>query len=280
MKWDLYWTPLRFPAIHKLSLLCDQELLENAWSLCIARDVDKRTTEIVALLTELRERSKTSNMDHRTKELFDAAFGYGVANPQALDFGATDQKIYSPNATGFQFVLSSMARRLRAANRKDALSIKVDRQSEFNASQASAHYVQRLIGEGLSTLKGDERRAYLAHPLHENSDEEDLLRKGMPKRRMEFEASESSIGLQLVDIHLWIMRRAQSGAGLSDELAYLEFLFQQHAFVDGISLEGMRERWNTFERKLPAFEDISEEQRAWVEQSIEEHRQKVSSLNI
>ena len=144
VKWDLYWTPLRFPAIHKLSLLCDQELLENAWSLCIARDVDKRTTEIVALLTELRERSKTSNMDHRTKELFDAAFGYGVANPQALDFGATDQKIYSPNATGFQFVLSSMARRLRAANRKDALSIKVDRQSEFNASQASAHYVQRL----------------------------------------------------------------------------------------------------------------------------------------
>ena len=97
---------------------------------------------------------------------------------------------------------------------------------------------------------------------------------------MEFEASEFSIGLQLVDIHLWIMRRAQSGAGLSDELAYLEFLFQQHAFVDGISLEGMRERWNTFERKLPAFEDISEEQRAWVEQSIEEHRQKVSSLNI
>ena len=66
------------------------------------------------------------------------------------------------------------------------------------------------------------------------------------------------------------MRRAQSGAGLSDELAYLEFLFQQHAFVDGISLEGMRERWNTFERKLPAFEDISEEQRAWVEQSIED----------
>ena len=82
VKWDLYWTPLRFPAIHKLSLLCDQELLENAWALCIARDVDKRTTEIVALLTELRERSKTSNMDHRTKELFDAAFGYGVANPK------------------------------------------------------------------------------------------------------------------------------------------------------------------------------------------------------
>ena len=93
-----------------------------------------------------------------------------------------------------------MARRLRAANRKDALSIKVDRQSEFNASQASAHYVQRLIGEGLSTLKGDERRAYLAHPLHENAEEKDLLRKGMPKRRMEFEASEFSIGLQLVDI--------------------------------------------------------------------------------
>ena len=167
-------------------------------------------------------------------------------NPQALDFGVTDQRVVSPNAVGFQFVLSAMARRLRASGRKDALSIKVDRQSQFNAAQAEAHYMQRRIGEGFAAMKGEERRIHIAHPLYEGLDTEDKLRQGIPKRKIEFAASEDSIGLQLVDIYLWIMRRAVSGAELSEELGHLGSLFErenlgrQHfAGGDGSALESV-----------------------------------------
>ena len=280
VKWDLYWTPLRFPAIHNLLQICDEETLKAAWRLCIAKDIERRSREIVALLTGLRKRAEESDLDDRIKELFDAAIGYGIEKPQGLDFGVTDQKIISPNAVCFQFVLSSMARRLRAAQRKDALSIKVDRQSEFNAAQAGTHYVQKRISDGLAAMKGEESRIYLAHPLYAGMDDEDKLRKGMPKRKIEFEASERSIGLQLVDIYLWIMRRALSGASLSDELGYLGSLFQKEICVDSISLEGMQARWNEVERQLPEFQDLSDEQRALTRKSIDDHREKVRSLNI
>ena len=173
-----------------------------------------------------------------------------------------------------------MARRLRAAKRKDALSIKVDRQTEFNPSQARTHYVQTRISDGLAAIKGDERRMYLNHPLYDGMDNEETLRKGMPKRKIEFKASDSSIGLQLVDIYLWITNRAQSGAPLSDELQYLGWLFQKHTCADSISMEGMRSRWDTFEKKLPALAEITDNQWNDVEESIDNHRQKLRRLNI
>ena len=280
VKWEMYWTPMRFPAIYNLSLICDQGILELAWPLCIAKDVDKRSDEIIALLTELQQRTKASTLDKRTKELFDAAFRYGIANPQSLDFGVVDQKMISPNAVGFQFVLSSMARRLRAAKRKDALSIKVDRQTEFNRSQAGTHYAQSRISEGLAKITGDERRMYLEHPLYDGMGDEDTLRKGMPKREIEFAASDSSIGLQLVDTYLWIVNRAQSGGSLSSELQYLCYQFQKHTGFDGISMEGMLSRWSAFARKLPEIDELTDQQIADVQLNIDSHRKRVSDLAI
>lgn len=280
VKWDMYWTPMRFMTIYNLSHICDEDLLKTAWSLCTAKNIEKRSDEIIALLSELQDRIKASKLDKRTKELFDTAFQYGIANPQKLDFGCPDQKIVSPNAVGFQFVLSSMARRLRIAKRKDALSIKVDRQAEFNPAQAGTHYMQQRISDGLAAITGDERRAYLDHPLYVGMGDEEMLRKGMPKREIKFAASESSIGLQIVDIYLWITNRAQSGATLSDELKYLRYLFQKNINIDGISMDGMRARWNAFEQQLPTFEDITNEQHDAVQDSIDNHRETIRNLNI
>ena len=42
VKWDLYWTPLRFPAIYLLAQLVDEELLREAWRYVLQRRA-KRT---------------------------------------------------------------------------------------------------------------------------------------------------------------------------------------------------------------------------------------------
>jgi len=36
VKWDSYWTPLRYVLIHKLSVLFDEDLLKESWRLSIA----------------------------------------------------------------------------------------------------------------------------------------------------------------------------------------------------------------------------------------------------
>lgn len=280
VKWEMYWTPMRFLAIHNLSQLCDEALLKIAWQLCISKSVEERSGEIVALLTDLRKRNKKSRLDNRTKELFDAAFGYGIEHPQELDFGVSDQKMISPNAVGFQFVLSSIARRLRAGKRKDALSIKVDRQTEFNPAQVGTHYAQKRISEGLASIEGQERRMYLEHPLYDGLGDEETLRKGMPKKEIEVDSSEASIGLQIVDVYLWLINRGQSKSEPPSELQFLAHHFLKHSCFDSISMEGMAVRWNAFEKKLPAFDELTDEQLATVDQSITRHRRKVDGLGL
>ncbi len=253
MKWDEDSAPLYYPAFEKFSRLCDQEVLKKAWSLRIATDIENRGGEIAEFLKELFKRCRASDIDSATKALFEAALCFGIWNPHALDFGTSDKKAVGPNVMGFQFVLSAIARRLREAGRKDALSIKADRQSEFNSAQAELHDTMKQYSDGLAALGETERRRFLAQPFFEGSDAEDVLRKRMPKQGIEFVASESSIGLQLVDIFLWIMRRSKSGTDIIGELQNLGRLVGKHSCVESISPEGIKEKWNGLQKKLPAY---------------------------
>ena len=219
----------------------------------IARDIERRGGEIAALLRAVHERSRASDMEPEYKAVFDAALGFGIWNPLALDFGCSDRKAYGPNAMGFQFVLSDSERRLRESNRKDTLSIKADRQSEFNAAQASVHDMLEQVSDVYGALKGNERRRFLEQPFFEGTDAEDALRMNMPAKGIEFVASESSIGLQIVDIYLWLLRRARSGTALSGEIENLGRLVGKRTSVASVSLEGMEAKWNSIRKRLPAF---------------------------
>ena len=253
MKWDKDSAPLYYPAFEKFSRLCDEELLKKAWSLRIATNIENRGGEIAELLKELIERCRASDMDPSIRELFEAALCFGIWDPHALDFGSIDKKAFGPNVVGFQFVLSAIARRLREAGRKDALSIKADRQSEFNSAQAELHDTMKQYSDGLAALAENERRRFLEQPFFEGLDAEDVLRKRMPKQGIEFVASECSIGLQLVDIYLWIMRRSKSGTQVTGELKNLGRLVGKHICVESISPERIQERWRGLQKKLPAY---------------------------
>ena len=257
LEWDGDRAPPAYPVFRNLSRICDEELLKKAWSLRIAGAIGDRGGEIAALLEALRERARASGMDRATGALFEAALGYGIWNPLALDFGTADGKMLGPNAMGFQFVLSAIARRLREANRKDALSIRADRQSEFNFAQADVHDMMKRLADDLAALGEQERRGFLSQPFFEGVDPEDALRVRMPRRGIDFVASESSIGLQLVDIYIWIMRRANAGTAIHGKLKDLGLLVGKHACIESISFEGIQAGWNELEKTIPAFGDFS-----------------------
>lgn len=280
VKWEMYWTPMRFVAVHNLHRICDTDLLRTAWRLCTARKIDKQVDDVIALLKELRSRVVKSSLDDRTKELFCAAFDFGIKTPLALDFGTSDSKMISPNAVGFQFVLASIARRLRAKKQRDARLIKVDRQSQYNPAQIGTHYIQSRISEGLKQLKGAERRGYVAHPLYHGFDDDETLRRGIPKRKPEVFDSADSIGLQLVDTYLWIVNRLLDGRDLPEPLQAFAALFLRRSCIDSISMEGMAYRWQEFEKELPKFDELTEEQLACAQEGIAKHRDKVRLLAL
>ena len=278
VKWDFYWTPWRFPAMLNLARIVDEAVLKEAWALCTAKNAEAVLSRIVELLNELKARSMDSELDARTKELFSDAFEFGIRNPLKLDFGVPDTKLVSPNAVGFQFVVRTIARRSRKARRKGRASIKIDRQQQFNKSQMMTHELLTLAAEGMRKAGAEDRRAIFFHPLLRDVDPKELQLTGMPIEAPEVSSSKSSIGLQLVDLYLWVTNRLLRGEELPVRVSEVAHLFLKDAVVDSISLEGIEERWQEFDNKLIAFDDLSEEQLSMSQANVEQHREKVAGL--
>ena len=280
VKWDVYWTPMRYLVIHKLSLLFDEGLLRESWRLCTAKGIDRYASDIVQLLSKVKNRVIVSGLDPRSIEIILDALDYGIANPLKLDFGHPDQKMLSPNAVGFQFVVSCIARRVRRKKRRKAYSILVDRQHQFNNAQIGTHYNLSKIAEGMKNTPDEEKNKYLKHPLFATLDESEILHEGLPDQELTIAKSSDSIGLQMVDVYLWITNKIVSGQGIPDELKYLWSLFAHRSSIDGISLDGMANRFGEFEKTLPKFEDLTEEQMQIARNMVEQHQMKVQSLNM
>jgi hypothetical protein len=280
VKWDLYWTPLRYPIIYRIATLFDEDLLKESWDLCKHKRIDTQENRIVSLLREILYRTQQSNFDSRSKELIIDALKFGIVHPLDLDFGARDQKFISPNSICFQFVITSMAMRLKKKRIKEAMGITVDRQGEFNKAQMDTYFYAQKMSEGWKKAEDKERRLYLTHPLHYGLDVDAVLRSGIPNKKILISTSEKCIGLQLVDIYLWVLNRYLSGAELSNELKAVAWYFLRRSMVDGISMEGIVHRWNQFEAQLPDIENLTEEQKEFNRQMVERHREKVALLNI
>lgn len=279
VRWESYWTPMRFIIIHKLSHLMDDGLLRKAWDLCTTRKIEPRATEIVELLKEIRSRALATNWDTRSKEVIADALSYGMKNPISLDFGQPDRKLVSPNAVGFQFVVSSMARRLKNKGTEDASRIVVDRQTEFNKAQIETHRVQKLMHDGLRSAPTNERLLLTSHPLYMHMAEGDLLGLNLPGKRIDIADSEDSIGLQIVDIYLWIAQKFLNRE-LPFELVDLARKVLRRSYMDGISMAGMQQRYEKFEALLPAFHHLSDEQLRAAAASVEAHRSRVREMDL
>ncbi len=279
VKWDIYWTPMRYLIIHKLSALFDEPLLRESWRLCTEKKIERYENDIVQLLSEVQTRAKAVGLDPRSTEVIVDALDFGIAKPMELDFGCPDQKMVSPNAVGFQFVVSCIARRVRKKKRKKASSIIVDRQHQFNNAQIGTHYNLSRISEGIKKAPHKEKSYYINHPLFATFEEDEITHQGLPDRELTICKSADSIGLQIVDVYLWIANKIISGQELPEELLYLWSLFVRRSSIDGISLEGMGHRYKGFEKMLPKFEDLTEEQKQMASDSVEQHRAKVRSLN-
>lgn len=280
VKWEMYWTPMRFMLIHKLAILFDESLLRRSWDLCTTKRVEQRTDDIVQLLTDVKARVEASPLDARSIEVMIDALNFGIARPLSLDFGNPDPRMVSPNAVGFQFVVSAIARRVRKKGRKTAPSILIDRQSQFNKTQIQTHHILGRFAEGIKSVPQEERRAYLLHPMFVTLDEADIVHKDLPQTALKVSSSVESIGLQIVDVYLWLANRLLDGTELSPELAELWNSFASRSLIDGISFEGMKQRFLRFEQMLPEYDELTEEQLQMARASVDIHRRKVAFLDL
>ena len=281
MKWDWYWTPIRFPLIASLSQILDEPLLQESWRLCLVaqKKLDRERDRIVDLLANVKARVMAAKIDDRMREIIGDALEFGIKNPLQMDFGIYSDTALSPNTIGFQFVLTSIAYRQKLLREK-ALGITVDRQTQFNVAQVGTYEMQSKIA---AAFRGDGagRDQYLAHPFLEGArDDAAALIEHFPEEKVTIASSDRSFGLQLTDTYLWLINRIMKGRDVPSSLTQIVQSIVRDGMIDGISIAAMMGRWEAFERRLPSVTSLSSEQMEAARSSVEKHREKVKTLKL
>lgn len=226
--WTAYWTPLRYVLLMKVAYLFDEDVLQRAWAARIDLNSERSDAAMQAVCTELLSRVGMLP-DERSRDVISGALRWAVANPKEISYGTLDKghlKQVSPNLVGFQYVLMTLAHRL-IKKRARCRAIVIDQQQEFNRAQdsLSQYYVasagQRYrLGPGLPEM--------------------DL--RGMPKNALTFRSSRESVGLELVDLLLWVAKRWHEGR-LDERLYNLWRFLAKRGLYDEMSLSAISNRW-------------------------------------
>ena len=243
--WTAYWTPLRYPLLLKVASLFDSQTLEKSWDARIERDERKSNEILVEVLQTLLERVDFIG-DVRLKEIINDAFRWAIKYPEEIHYNIYSKKDLlqiSPNLIGFQSVLHGIASRLKREGGK-ALSVIVDQQSQFNKAQKwitdfyrHAREIPMEVGPGLPVMD-------LTH---------------IPDVSISCVAGSTNVGLELVDVYLWLFKRYFEGKPLSAPLTNLIGKQFNRGYTDQVSLNAIAERWTKFFAELPHLSKAEEE---------------------
>jgi hypothetical protein len=183
-------------------------------------------------------------------------------NPVEIQYNINskfEKKWISPNLIGFQNVILGIANRLNHSNNPDA-KIVVDLQSQFNQTQKS-------LAEFYYEAKGF-RYDFSGSGLPK------LDFSGVPKSPILFSSSLDSIGLELVDIYLWLCKQIYEKKNLPNNLIFLFDLFTIKGNFNEVSLKAINERWEKWFEHLPETTSDQIELGKKIIEKIEEKREK------
>lgn len=236
MSWTGYWSPLRFILLLKIAYLFDEQLAIMAWKARINTNDKAAEEDVKTICRNLLDRIDMLP-DERSKQLLGDSLKWAIRNTSELDYNCKSKKEVlnvTPNIIGFQFVMQSIATKI--ADPEGANKIVVDRQSEFNKAQkrlaeiySNSNHINLVTGLGMPRF--------------------DL--RNMPRTPIEVPSEEGNIGLELVDIYLWLFKRIYERKNVPLELMPIVEYQMINGRTDEISLRGLEKKWSQFFLSLP-----------------------------
>jgi hypothetical protein len=244
--WSHYWTPMRYVTLLKLAYLFDEDVAKAAWAARIDSNKIRAEAGLVDVCKKLL--SRVENLpDIRSRQIIKDALVWAEKNPSEISYNCDDKnqvKQISPNIVGFQFVMHGIANRIKLRQRQ-AFSIIVDRQTEFNQAQ-------KTLAQFFSDASGLRSKSGPGMPEVDFS--------SMPKTPIKFVAGTDSAGLELVDVYLWIFKRIFEKREIAEELIPLFRSQLNKGRTDEVSLEAISNRWTQWFDNLPEVDEMTSEQ--------------------
>ncbi|WGE70503.1 DUF3800 domain-containing protein [Actinobacillus equuli subsp. haemolyticus] len=259
--WTYYWTPLRYPLLLTVSTLFDDELIKQAWKARININTEKAQQNLVNICKILLD--KIINIsDKRAIDIISNAITWAMQNPDKIRYNVFNKNNIleiSPNIISFQSVLFLICHRIRESG-VNATKIIVDIQSEFNRTQDWLTKLYQSISKN-----SDE-------PLQIGPSMPNMNLENMPAIDIDYKESGNSVGLQLVDIHLWICRRFLENKSLAEELKSFFEANICNTLYNEISLKSISQRWAEWFSKLPEPSELDLERGRRFHNLVEERR--------
>ena len=229
--WTSYWSPLRYMLLVRLATIADHGLVERAWAARLNRNPKTASAELAQVCEELRRRVHELP-DERTKQIVYDALSWAIVQPETLYYGTSGKQEavwISPNLIGFQWVLQGIGMRIKKRKpRPRLIRITVDQQAQFNAGQRSLADFYRMVRD-VPFVTGP------GMPVFDF--------KTYPTAPLTFASSAQSFGLELVDLFLWLIKKAHDGHSFPLQLRPLMSRLVQQAYTDSLSIEGIARRW-------------------------------------
>ncbi|KPV90501.1 hypothetical protein AN395_03095 [Pseudoalteromonas sp. P1-30] len=235
--WLSYWTPMRYVLLIKLSTLFDEELLKKAWAARVNIKTDEANLALTSICNTLLTRVG-SLPDKRSQQVLTDALTWAAKNPDNIYYNIKKKKDLldiTPNLIGFQSVMSGIANRL-LKNGKKASKIVVDQQTQFNKAQIK-----------LSDFYAKHKKT----PLVSGPGLPDIDYSGMPEVPIACTSGMESVGLEIVDLYLWIFKRHLEGKELAPELFPIIKGQFHRGRTDEISIQAIESRWSKWFQNLP-----------------------------
>ncbi|UNU73833.1 DUF3800 domain-containing protein [Moraxella nasovis] len=230
--WNWYWTPLRYPLLLAIAELFDDDLANQAWKARININSKETETSLVDICEQILLKASCFS-DKRLVEIISDAMKWVIKNPSEIGYNVHSKENIlqvSPNITSFQSVIFMICHRIEQ-NQSSATKIIVDIQSQFNKSQNWLTKLYQNISNSTDTN------------LQIGPFLPSINLSNMPSIDIDYKSSDSNVGLQLVDIHLWICRRFLENKNLANSLNRFFAIQSENTLFDEISLTSISERW-------------------------------------
>jgi hypothetical protein len=239
--WQAYnMVALRNILLLKLAHLLDRDLLERFWASLLERDEERSRKDLVEVLQRIDDRVGALP-DARSRQVLNEAFRWVIAHPEVLQYHSIRRvhlRGHMPNAVGFPDMLRSL-HGLSKKWKRDVRQIKVDRQSQFNATQKMMHEMFARASPGKV-------------PLWIGMDPVEF--QAVPGSKLMVTASATSPGIQVVDVFLWLIRQLDKGVVLGPEASELFRKLGHRIRVWEMSLDKINEWTTEHVRRMDAAE--------------------------
>lgn len=242
--WQAYWIrPIRLTLMFKIAeYVLTEEISQTVWD-CVTAPNEQKSKALFLLAAQAMLARAPNLPDARSRDIVTDSFQWALANPENFTTHIRDKinrNAHTPNFVAFSNLMDGIHRASKTWNRP-VREIVHDRQAQFEKTLVQWHEVR-------SRPEPPDNE-----PIHWPGENEPITFSRVPGSLFRMATEETSAGLQVIDVVLWLFKRVVTDKEIGPRGARLLTRVLQRGYQNDLSFAGVGDAverqladiWNT-----------------------------------